>query len=213
MRRLREILCDSQVPVVLAPVVGRRQQAGALRLADYLVKPITRAELALLWGRLGVPVSHVLIVDDDPQMTYVLPRLLQSIEPHLDVTCVSNGIEGLEAMHRSRPDLVFLDLVMPELNGYEVLAMMRRDASLREVPVVVLTGQARLPEEERGIGGHSIHLYRGVGFTNNEVMGCLQSLLDGAGAELAAWRFDQSPEADEEVILANGLSEIGRSPQ
>jgi len=81
--------------------------------------------------------KHVLIVDDDPLIGQFLVDVLDG--KGFTVTMARNGKEGLEAARSQKPDLILLDVMMPELNGFQVCEALRRDASLEAIPVVMLT--------------------------------------------------------------------------
>jgi DNA-binding response OmpR family regulator len=81
--------------------------------------------------------KHVLIVDDDPLIGQFLVDVLDG--KGFTVTVARNGKEGLEAARSQKPDLILLDVMMPELNGFQVCEALRRDASLEAIPVVMLT--------------------------------------------------------------------------
>src|SRR5690606_29471045 len=88
----------------------------------------------------------VLVVDDDPDSRRVAAKFLA--EAGLHVREAPDGESALKEMHRLLPDVVVLDLMMPVLDGFGVLATMRADASLAGIPVVVLTAKS-LTEAER----------------------------------------------------------------
>jgi CheY-like chemotaxis protein len=81
--------------------------------------------------------SHLLIVDDDESIRATLATLLQR-DGH-DVACAAGGREALQRMHDDPPDLVLLDVMMPGMGGWDVIAAMRESPRLAEIPVVVLT--------------------------------------------------------------------------
>ena len=91
----------------------------------------------------------VLIVDDTPENLAVLGELLQ---PHYSVRVASSGARALAlAAQEPVPDLVLLDIVMPGMDGYEVLAALRADARTREIPVIFVTALGSSEDEERGL--------------------------------------------------------------
>ena len=83
-------------------------------------------------------------------------------------------------MRSQHPDLVLLDLVMPGMDGYDVLARIQDDAELRDIPVAVITAQTRTTEEERQLGGKTLLVSSGAGFTNEEAIDYLRGILDAA---------------------------------
>jgi CheY-like chemotaxis protein len=91
-------------------------------------------------------MKRLLIVDDELAIVEALQDIL-SVEGY-DVVTAFNGAEGLQRMTVARPDLVLLDLMMPVMDGREMLRRMREDAALRDVPVVVMSA-GRISDEER----------------------------------------------------------------
>lgn len=81
--------------------------------------------------------AHLLVVDDDESIRTTLAIILQ--RDGYDVACAADGKEALTRMHVDPPDLVLLDLMMPGMGGWDVLAAMRESPRLAEIPVVVLT--------------------------------------------------------------------------
>jgi len=181
MRQLRQRLGQPSLPIILCPLVGERQLGESLGVMDYLVKPIARDTLTALLDRLGESVRRVFVVDDDPRMARVLSRMLQATGREVEVTRAYNGQDGLREMRNQHPDLVLLDLVMPEMDGYSVLTQMQQDAELRRIPVAVITARTRTPEEERQLGGKMLCVSTEAGFTNEEVLNYLRGILNAVG--------------------------------
>ncbi|MBJ6765025.1 response regulator [Myxococcaceae bacterium JPH2] len=91
-------------------------------------------------------MKRLLIVDDEVAIVEALQDIL-SVEGY-DVATAFNGAEGLERLSQVKPDLVLLDLMMPVMDGREMLRRMREDATTRDLPVVVMSA-GRISEEER----------------------------------------------------------------
>src|SRR5262249_15474074 len=128
--------------VIGCPMPSGRRIARALGLADYLVKPITRQALLETIRSVGGRVRTVLLIDDDPGMVRLISRMLRAAPERFRLLRAYGGPDGLDLMRRIRPDLVLLDLVMPEVDGLSVLETMRADPSLRDVAVVVLSAHS-----------------------------------------------------------------------
>jgi len=92
-------------------------------------------------------VSRVLVIDDDPDLGRVVRRVLE-LEGY-EVVLSDDGLRGLAAAQRQRPDAIVLDLMMPVMDGYQVLAELRGDPRTRDVPVVVLSAAALEETRER----------------------------------------------------------------
>jgi len=164
-------------PALVYALRGTREAIERLDVADYIDKPVTRERLvrALAHHRHGRTARTVLVVDDDPHMVRLLARMIQAESRHFRVVRAYGGQQALDLMAAAPPDLVLLDLLMQGVDGYEVLRRMRRDAALRDVPVVVVT--ARGLEEDAVMAG-MFGLARAGGFSAGELIRCLQATLD-----------------------------------
>ena len=179
-REARQQLDHTPIPVIMCPLVGKKRMGQMLGVLDYLVKPIGRDALLHVIDRVGKPVQRVLVVDDDPQMVRLIARMLETSGRDYEVACAGNGIAGLRDMRARRPDLLLLDIVMPEMDGHAMLAEVRADPALRDIPVVVITAQEHTPEEERLLG-HKLFIVRSAaGFTNAESIAYLRNILETA---------------------------------
>jgi putative two-component system response regulator len=93
---------------------------------------------------------EILIVDDDPDVANVLRALLEADGHHVDRTC--DGVEGLEYLDNHLPDLVFLDIDMPRMNGFELCSRIKSDPRTRLLPVIILTGHSESEARIRAWG-------------------------------------------------------------
>jgi CheY-like chemotaxis protein len=165
-------------PVVTCPLPSTRHVAQALGVDRYLIKPIAREEVLALLAGYGERVKQVLIVDDDAQLCELLARMVRAAPRPYTITTACGGQEGLERMQAQRPDLVFVDLLMPGVDGLTLLQLMRADEMLHDVPVVMITAQD-LPDADLPWAVHTeIMLQTAEGLRMSEVLRCLQSLLD-----------------------------------
>ncbi len=94
-------------------------------------------------------LAQVMIVDDEVDMRAVLSGLLTQAD--YDVITVDNGREALRRIARHRPDLILLDVEMPEMNGWQVLAMIKSDVLMRHLPVLMLTSNSDIPSKVHGL--------------------------------------------------------------
>jgi PAS domain S-box-containing protein len=137
----------AQIPVLMLTILDEKQKAYALGAADYMTKPLDRDRLRALLARYGTPGSRrILVVDDDADNRRRLARVLES--EGWQVSEAENGRVALERLTGSPPDLIVLDLMMPEMDGFEFLVHLRKNEALRAVPVVVVTA-ATLTEADR----------------------------------------------------------------
>jgi signal transduction histidine kinase/DNA-binding response OmpR family regulator len=137
----------ANIPVILMTIVDEKNRGYSLGACDYLVKPVNRDKLAeVLRNICGSVGGHVLLIDDDQTVRHGM-RL--ALEPAgWKVTEAENGHIALDRLVVARPDAIILDLMMPEMDGFEFLEELRRRADWRDTPVVVVTGRD-LTEDDR----------------------------------------------------------------
>ncbi|MEL6319799.1 MAG: hybrid sensor histidine kinase/response regulator [Cyanobacteria bacterium J06626_14] len=82
-------------------------------------------------------ISRILAVDDSPDNLFLIETILDEVE--YDLTCVERGSEALSQVAKAPPDLILLDIMMPEMNGYEVTRRIREDGSLPYIPILLVT--------------------------------------------------------------------------
>jgi len=122
-------------------------ERGALLELDYLAKPIQPVELAKALNQQSAFAEDdkkdkvLLIVDDNPRTLEMYVRIVQSQSAPYRTITARNAREALAVMEKEHPDLILLDLMMPELDGFGVLEAMRANEATRDIPVIVLTGQ------------------------------------------------------------------------
>lgn len=171
------------VPVIHCPLPDPTSLARTLGVEHYLVKPIAREQLLSLLARYGDAVQHVLIIDDDVQLCELLARTVRSAPGAYTIDIACGGEEGLAQMRERRPDLLFLDFMMPSLHGLAVLQQMRDDPHLRNVRVAMITahdlpGEALAGENLQWTLDGCIEVQGVKGFTTSQTLRCLQGLLD-----------------------------------
>ena len=126
LQRLRE--APRNVPVIVCSLPSSVSMGESLGVADYLLKPISGERLLAVLGRVAKSARTILIVDDDPEMVRLLARI-DSIRSHRYQVCARSGVSPLIDARRTAPDVVILDLVMPDLDGYAVLREMREESA------------------------------------------------------------------------------------
>jgi signal transduction histidine kinase/CheY-like chemotaxis protein len=145
--QLRQHEAYADIPLIVMSSSGEERKAIHLGADEYIAKPIDAEVLLGLLDRLTGrrSITKVLLVDDEEVMRYVVRQLLPRSRYSLDT--FGSGIEALEYLRNERPDVVLLDINMPEMNGHQFLARLRNDANAAGVPVIVLTSAVLEPEE------------------------------------------------------------------
>ena len=129
----------ADIPVIMVSIVDDKRRGIALGAAGYLTKPIDRERLHRLVRRFQAPTraTRVLMVEDDASQR---ERMLGWLErPHWIVREAANGQEALDLLREEKPDVILLDLMMPEMDGFEVVAALQGNKDWRDIPVIVIT--------------------------------------------------------------------------
>jgi CheY-like chemotaxis protein len=128
------------LPVMAFWLPGGHDFADSLGAARYLVKPVSQ-EMLLEAVKSTGKVRKVLLVDDNPEILQLYGRILSGSPGKYRVLRASNGQQGLDLLRQHKPDVMILDLIMPEMNGFQVLQVKQADPALSAIPVVLITAQ------------------------------------------------------------------------
>jgi signal transduction histidine kinase/CheY-like chemotaxis protein len=144
----------TDIPVVMVTVVENEGLSLAMGASDYLLKPVDRERLvtALQKYRRDADIGQVLIVEDDAIVREILRRTLK--KEGWKVKEAKNGRVALERMAEFYPDLILLDLMMPEMDGFQFINELRQTLAWQSIPIVVVTAKDLVPEEERQIDSY-----------------------------------------------------------
>jgi signal transduction histidine kinase/AraC-like DNA-binding protein len=145
LKVIKENPATQDIPVIFY-VLGWNKQGGTVLDFDYLMKPVAMETLAKAVERQGLwepgkGPRTILVVDDEPGILDIHSRAVHAQYPACRVLKAANGREALDIIRRELPDLVLLDLMMPVMNGFDVLEAMREGETTRRIPVIVLTAQ------------------------------------------------------------------------
>jgi CheY-like chemotaxis protein len=138
------------IPVVVLTVLDDRNLGFALGAADYLTKPLDRDRVVAVVERYRRD-RPVLVVDDDPAVRALLRKTLEGVG--MNVAEADNGRAGLERLGEAPPGLILLDLMMPEMDGFEFLVELRKAEAWRMIPVIVITARDLSGEDRRRLEG------------------------------------------------------------
>lgn len=164
------------VPVIECSLPSQAWLADHLAVVACLTKPILAENLRQTIAGLG-PVSDILIVDDDRGFAQLVQRILETSGRSFNIRRAYDGEEGLLAMNIQPPDLVLLDLIMPGIDGFQVLDEMQRKPELGQVPVVLLTATS-FAEDALSRGDNPVTVCRPGGLRPAEVLACMQAVIE-----------------------------------
>jgi PAS domain S-box-containing protein len=143
----------SEIPVVMMTILNDQEMGYMLGASEYLNKPIDRSRLSTVLKKYRPKEGEcgVLIIEDDESTRQVLARSLAKLG--WTVVEAPNGRPALEYLKNKQPNLILLDLMMPQMDGFEFLAELRNKEEYQSIPVVVLTSKDLSPEERALLSG------------------------------------------------------------
>ncbi len=131
------------IPAIICSIPDVQQPPTVPGVPENLIKPITRDKLLSTLDRLDITHGTVLIVDDEPDVLHLLARMLTASGRDYRILQARDGQEALDIMRGHRPDVILLDLIMPNVDGFHLLEARNQDVKLRDIPVVVISGRDR----------------------------------------------------------------------
>ena len=184
LRSLKADPMTAAIPVVVVSMLDDRDIGFALGAADYITKPVDRDRLVSALGRFrdggqSPGPRPVLVVEDDPATREVIRRALE--RDGWLVREAANGRAALDAVKREVPDLVVLDLMMPEMDGFEFVSELRQSESGRHLPVVVVTAKEVTAEDRARLSGQVSRILNKGSFTREELVAELRRSLESKG--------------------------------
>ncbi|HSG82478.1 MAG TPA: GAF domain-containing protein [Gemmatimonadota bacterium] len=143
----------AEIPVVMLTVADERNMGFALGASEYMTKPVNRQRLAAIIRKYQREhaTSPVLLVEDDDDTRSLVRRALE--KEGWTVTEAENGRVAMERLAEGRPALVLLDLMMPEMDGFEFLEAVRAQQETSSIPVVVITAKELTEEDRQRLNG------------------------------------------------------------
>jgi PAS domain S-box-containing protein len=153
LEQLKRDPATTNIPVVMVTIVEDRNLGFALGASEYLVKPVDWQLLAEKMNQYRIKGSppRVLIVEDDPASRDMLRRVLE--KQGWSVIEAANGRMGLERMAEQIPGVIVLDLMMPEMDGFEFMVELRKQSAYCKVPVIVVTAKTLTAEDRQLLAG------------------------------------------------------------
>jgi signal transduction histidine kinase/CheY-like chemotaxis protein len=170
------------IPVIMLTMVDDPSRGFTLGASDYATKPVNRQRLSQMLKKFTClhPPCPVLVIDDDP-LARSLTRAMLENEGWI-VSEAVNGIEALKSMERDRPSLIFLDLTMPEMDGFAFAIEVRRHAEWRTIPIIVVTAQELTNDERRRLNGHVETILQKEGHSRESLLAHVRDLLNRSTA-------------------------------
>ena len=122
---------------------------------------------------LGKGVKSVLLVDDEPEALQLFARMISSSERSYRVLRATNGAQALDVLRERQPDVMLLDLIMPGIDGFQVLHEKEQDTTIQEIPVIVISSR---DPANRPIVSNTLTVTRSGGLSAHDLFACIQAL-------------------------------------
>ena len=177
----------NQTPIVVCSIIQDRTKGYALGATDYLVKPITEDELLHTLERVNKDhlIHKVLVVDDEPSALQLVRRIVAT-QPQYQVHEADCGAQALAMIQADRPDLILLDLMMPDIDGFAVLDSVKSSTLTRHIPVIIITAKEITPEDRLRLEGKTVSVFNKGMFTSEQLLIDIGNALKAMnGVELA----------------------------
>ncbi|MFN8457554.1 MAG: response regulator [Anaerolineae bacterium] len=160
----------ADIPVIMITMVDDKNLGYALGATDYLTKPIDRNRLAAILGKYQCELAlcSVLLVEDDFATREMMHRALE--KEGWGIVEAENGRVALERIAQNKPDLILLDLMMPEMDGFEFLTTLRQNSDWRTIPVVVITAMELTPEDRLRLNGYVAQILQKSAYKLDELL-------------------------------------------
>jgi CheY-like chemotaxis protein len=164
----------ADIPVVMLTMLDDRNLGYALGAADYLTKPIDRERLVTVLARYRRDLP-VLVVDDDPNFRELARRTLE--REGYTVVEAENGRVALDRLREAMPGVVLLDLMMPEMDGFDFVTAVRADAAWRGLPIVVITAKDLSPDDHERLNGYVARVLQKGALSRDTLLGEVRELV------------------------------------
>jgi CheY-like chemotaxis protein len=169
----RHPLCK-HIPVIIVSIIDEKNLGFSLGAVDYFVKPVNREDLVAALDKVhlvsrpdGRPAT-VLVIDDDRAATDLVQVILQN--EGYQVLKAFHGRDGVEVAAREHPDLIILDLIMPETSGFNVAYQLKQIPATRSIPIIILTSMDIDPDMAEQLGGYVTSLMSKSSFTKRDLL-------------------------------------------
>jgi PAS domain S-box-containing protein len=174
MKELKRHPLCRHIPIIIVSIIDEKNLGFSLGAVDYFVKPVNKEDLLQAVSRIRLHRSaderqpKVLVIDDDRAATDLIQVILENEGYH--VLKAFQGKDGVELAVREHPDLIILDLIMPELSGFNVAYQLKQIPATRAIPIIILTSMEIDPETQVQLGSYVSGLMSKSTFTKRDLL-------------------------------------------
>lgn len=167
----------ADIPVVMMTMVDDQNLGYALGAAEYLLKPVQAMQLGAILDKYKPDITSnlILVVEDDSGIREMLCRQLK--KQNWDVIEAENGIQALMKLNHHSPAIIISDLMMPEMDGFELVHQLRQHEQWRAIPMVILTAKEITAEEHQKLNGGVIKIFEKGSYQSSDLLTEVNNLL------------------------------------
>lgn len=186
LSKLKEDEHLRDIPVVMLSMIDNKSLGFALGASDYLTKPVEREKLISALQQYakrfnGVGSAKLLIVEDDPDTRDLFDRTAS--KEGWTVDTAENGLVGLNRLAQNKPDLILLDLMMPEMDGMQFVTEMRRNEAWQNIPIIVVTAKELTHDDRDQLRGNVERIVQKAEYTPKQLVTEIRHILAVQGQQ------------------------------
>jgi signal transduction histidine kinase/DNA-binding response OmpR family regulator len=171
VKQLKEIPYNT--PIIKCWLPGKSEAIKRLKVLNYLVKPIAYDDLISAVNAVGEHVKKILLVDDKSEALRLFARMLSTADKEYSILQTTSGQRALHLLRERQPDVMLLDLIMPQMDGFEVLELKHKDPTIKDIPVIIIS--SRDPTGDP-IVSNTLSIIRSGGLTGRELSECISAV-------------------------------------
>jgi CheY-like chemotaxis protein len=171
----------ADIPVIMLTIVDDKNKGYALGAADYMTKPFDREQLTAMlskYRRQTGKQAPALVVEDDEVTRALLVRVLE--QEDWVVRQAANGIDALAQVTAERPQLILLDLMMPEMDGFEFVQELHKLPGGDTIPVVVITAKDITLEDRLRLNGYVARILEKGSYSRDDLLRAVKEMVEGS---------------------------------
>jgi GAF domain-containing protein/CheY-like chemotaxis protein len=188
LKELKQDPFTKDIPVIICSIKNERNRGLAHGAVDYLTKPIVESELVNALQNLDSQRQEqikVLVIDDQADDILLIRRILEA--QSYQIIEANNGKMGLDLVGSRKPDLVILDLKMPDLDGFAVVEALKKDEETAAIPIIIVSAKELTPHEQEFLTDQvEVFLRKGI-FTDSELLNDVSQALEKSQTRAPSW--------------------------
>lgn len=167
----------ADIPVIMVTMMDDKKIGYALGASDYLTKPVDRHQLSAVLKKYHceTPPCSIMLVEDDPINRELLRQILE--KEGWTVTEAENGRAALQLLEKELPEIILLDLMMPEMGGFEMIAELKQRPEWRSLPIVIVTAKDITAEDHLKLKGSVERIFQKGAFNREELLTEVKNLV------------------------------------